>query len=331
MKQLRYDMKRKRKQSKEKFDAKLAHLKKEKERKLIEKYEIVPEELKQYAECKIFSKRKYEEIQVKYNEDSIIGDISLDTDERSILRLNPKFAVMQRLDSEQMEREIEIGFTKMRYEIKRRERRKLEEEVEYEGLNGKKRKVDTGEDNEKALLEDAKERQIYDPIDKIFDHSKKRVTDLQECAEVYLPKPVDEKYECEMEIIRNVILEEFNSYKEKIERNIERNNKKTGRNQAPEMNQEGINLSMNERKGLKKLQKRIQKGEIAIIKTDKSGKTTAISKEDYLKMGREANSSDKKVDRKERKNINPITLSFNENKNSFNILQRISIEIVLRI
>ena len=163
--------------------------------------------------------------------------------------------------------------------------------------------MDTGEDNEKALLEDAKERQIYDPIDKIFDHSKKRVTDLQECAEVYLPKPVDEKYECEMEIIRNVILEEFNSYKEKIERNIERNNKKTGRNQAPEMNQEGINLSMNERKGLKKLQKRIQKGEIAIIKTDKSGKTTAISKEDYLKMGREANSSDKKVDRKERKNI----------------------------
>ena len=42
-----------------------------------------------------------------------------------------------------------------------------------------------------------------------------RVTDLKECSEVFLPKARDEKIECKMEIIRNVIMEEFNAYKKK--------------------------------------------------------------------------------------------------------------------
>ena len=44
-------------------------------------------------------------------------------------------------------------------------------------------------------------------------------------------------------------------------------------------------------------------GEIAIIKKDKSGKSTAILKEDYLKMGKKSNAEDRKVSRKERKEI----------------------------
>ena len=46
-----------------------------------------------------------------------------------------------------------------------------------------------------------------------------------------------------------------------------------------------------------------KKREIAIIKSDKSGKLTAILKEDYLKMGNKSNAEDRKVSRKERKEI----------------------------
>ena len=139
--------------------------------------------------------------------------------------------------------------------------------------------------------------------EKTFDQSKRRVTDLKECSEVFLPKARDEKIECKMEIIRNVIMKQFNAYKKKIKTEIERRNEKKGENYPLEKDQNGNNLSRNEVRGLKKLQKRVKDGEIAIIKKDKSGKSTAILKEDYLKMGKKSNAEDRKVSRKERKEI----------------------------
>ena len=127
--------------------------------------------------------------------------------------MNPKFAVLQRLCSDKMENEIEIGFSKMRYEVERRAKMKKIEECEIEESNGKRRKVETDTDSKENLLDEAKERQVYDPLEKTLDMSKKRVTDLQECAEIVLPKPRNEKVECEMEIIRNIIMEEFEAYK----------------------------------------------------------------------------------------------------------------------
>ena len=48
-----------------------------------------------------------------------------------------------------------------------------------------------------------------------------------------------------MEIIRNVIMEEFNAYKRKIETEIERRNEKKGANYPLEKDQKGNNLSRN--------------------------------------------------------------------------------------
>ena len=75
-------------------------------------------------------------------------------------------------------------------------------------------------------------------------------------------------------MIRNMMLETFENYKKKGE--------KIGQN---------------------KLQKCINNGEICIIKTDKRGKIKTISKEDYLRMGNTSNAIDRKVSRKERKEI----------------------------
>ena len=68
-------------------------------------------------------------------------------------------------------------------------------------------------------------------------------------------------------------------------------------------NQEWCNLTSSEKRGLKKLRNRVKKGEIIIVKTDKSGKLMAMKKEDYLKFGIKGVGSDRKVDRNEAKKI----------------------------
>ena len=68
-------------------------------------------------------------------------------------------------------------------------------------------------------------------------------------------------------------------------------------------NQEWCNLTSSEKRGFKKLRNRVKKGEIVIIKTDKSGKLMAMKKEDYLKFGIKGVGGNRKVDRKEAKKI----------------------------
>ena len=48
---------------------------------------------------------------------------------------------------------------------------------------------------------------------------------------------------------------------------------------------------------------RIKKGELVIIKTDKSGKLMAMKKKDYLKFGIKGVGTDRKVNREKAKKI----------------------------
>ena len=77
------------------------------------------------------------------------------------------------------------------------------------------------------------------------------------------------------------------------------------------VNQEWSNLSKREKRGLNKLRKRINRGEIVVLKSDKSGRILAMRKEEYLDMGKKSNIKDKKLNRKEireiERNINDHT------------------------
>ena len=55
-------------------------------------------------------------------------------------------------------------------------------------LNKEPTSEEEKKDNEEE--EDAKSRQIYDPIERVFDPRKTRVPDLDECDRVTLPKPL---------------------------------------------------------------------------------------------------------------------------------------------
>ena len=48
----------------------------------------------------------------------LVGDIKLDEDELSILDLNPKFAILWKLEHIEVEQDIEICLAKIRYERK---------------------------------------------------------------------------------------------------------------------------------------------------------------------------------------------------------------------
>ena len=71
-----------------------------------------------------------------------------------------------------------------------------------------------------AVIADAKDRQVFNPIEKTLDMAKKRVTDLEENSKVSLPQPIDAKFESEMVVVRNTILKEFDNYKREMEEKL---------------------------------------------------------------------------------------------------------------
>ena len=62
-------------------------------------------------------------------------------------------------------------------------------------------------------------------------------------------------------------------------------------------------MTLKEKRGLNKLQKRIRKDEIVVVKTDKSGKLLVMKKEDYIRMGIKNNEEDREMTRKEVKEV----------------------------
>ena len=53
-----------------------------------------------------------------------IGNVEIDEDETAALSLHPNFAILKYLDEEEMERDIELGLTKIRLEKRNVEERK---------------------------------------------------------------------------------------------------------------------------------------------------------------------------------------------------------------
>ena len=316
VKYLRKEVRERRTELRKKYEIKIKHLYEIRQKEIKDKKKkIIPEEISYYRKCLIFNeerlREKIKEIEKEEQEDVCIGKVTLDADEKAVLRLNPKFAVTKYLDEEEIERDIELGEAKLRYEIrKQKDKRELEE---YEIGEERKKKIrKTGETSnqtniekeEKDDIEEARERLIFDPTEKEFDYSKRRTTDLKENTKVTLPKAGSPREEAELEMIRKVILDEFNKFKREKERSSntakarkevsEKRDKdkdkdikeeKIERKDRENRNQESENLTESERRGLNKLRKRIKNDELVILRTDKSGKLAAMNKEDYLKMG----------------------------------------------
>ena len=191
MRYLKQEAEKERREQTKKYRNKADHLEKRyREREESEKTMGMPPGMEGMKHLSVFNEEEYEKIEKEEIRIHKIGEIELTKEEELILKRNPKFSIPARLEEDTLSREMEKAYSLMRMEL-----RDEDEEVEE---NEKKQE----EKEQQRMEEEAKMRQVYDPLDKRYDEGKRRVTDLEECSRVTLPKPLSVKRETEIEMRR---------------------------------------------------------------------------------------------------------------------------------
>ena len=274
IKHLRIEANKASQEHSKKYDKKIEHLRKKFREDEQEKMRKLPKGLEEFASLRVFNEEEYEKMVTENYEVLVIGDLSIDEDERSALRLPPKFSIMEDLIKGGLEFDQETAFAKLRMELQR----ELDEDLQ-EGDD-----EEPGEQDEdlkmKADEEMARSRQTYDPVEGIYDGRKQRVTDLKECSKVHLPKPLPPQYEAALEMRRNAQNKIYNKY--------------VGEN-CNAKGEQRSNLTKSEKAGIKKLGKRRKNLELVIMDTDKSGRFVVASMEEYKRMGEDHTGKDSKI------------------------------------
>ena len=281
LRKLRKVGKRKKRELREKNNRKIEHLvKKQNEREeknKIWRMEGITTEVRELQETSAFREEKFDNISEEKTETCTVGGVEIDECEKELLKLHPKFAVRTKLDREQFELDLECGFAKLRWEIG-----KDEEEEKSSNVGEKADKEQRVESIEEEEMVTARNEMVFDPIEKEYDARKMKVTNLAENTRITLPKPLKPIHEAEIEIRRKEYIKVYEKYrKEETNRGV----------QEP-------NMTEKEEKGLKSIKKRVEEGDIVVIKTDKSSKLAVMNTEEYLDMGRGTRTKDRKVDRK---------------------------------
>ena len=242
-----------------KYKLKIDHLRKKFREDDLQKLKKLPKGLEEFSNLSVFDQEKFDKILTESYEVLIIGDLTIDDDERNALKLPPKFSVMEDLMKGGIEFDQETAFAKIRMEIQR----ELDEDLQGDDAD------EEDEDEEIRMKADevmAMARQPYDPVGGVYDDRKRRVTDLRECSKVTLPKPLPPQYEAAIEMRRNAQQKIYEKYREK-------NCNKNGEQKS--------NLTKSEKEGIKKLGKRRKNLEIVIMNTDKSSRFVITTMEEY--------------------------------------------------
>ena len=262
----------------EKYKNKIKHLRAKYRQTEEEKVEEIPEDLEEYSNLSVFNKQKYEELKVNKYDVQVIGEVELDDDERAVLSLHNKFSILENLRPGGLDGEQEASIAKLRMEKTK--------EDKYDGY--------TKEERQKDEELESEARMIYNPKTRIFDSRKRRVTDLKECTRVTLPKPLSPEDESKIEVRKRTQKEIYEKFR-KVNTN--------------ERGEQKSNLKKNELKGLKSLQSRIQKDEIIVLKTDKSGRFIVTTPDMYIEMGKEHTTKDREIDWPEMRKMEKIVSS----------------------
>ena len=235
-----------------------------------------PQSMMEFSHLSVFMEEKYDKIQTDIIEVPRIGEIHLSREEEAILRRSPKFAVLQNLQENTMKEDMERAYSLIRMELRDEEEDEKDTDTRIETHAEDKEKI------QKEKEEAARTRQVYNPIEKIYDERRRRVTDLAECSRVILPKPLSVTREAEIESRRNRHDRIYQKYREEY---------------CNARGEQENNITWEEKTGLKSLMMRISKGEILVMKTDKSGKMAVTTRDKYLEMGKVHVGEDKEVKR----------------------------------
>ena len=271
MKKLRSEANVKRREMKKIFEDKILHLKRKYRETEDEKIRKIPEALEEFDELSIFDPGKFEEIVTETYEVQTFGNVDLKENEKKILSVHPSFAVLGKLKPGGLEFEQETSKAKLRIQLGKEDEEKLDEEEEM-----------TEEEIRKMDEISAMSRQVFDPVGKIYDDRKRRVTDLKECSRVTLPRPLKPSEEANIEIRSNSQTKIYRDYREK---NVDKKD------------DQECNLTKEEKDGLESLLKKVSDRSIIIMKTDKSSRFVATTEEEYLKMGGQHTMKDRQIGR----------------------------------
>ena len=261
-----------------KYKEKIQHLKNKYRESMDDKVNKIPTGMEAFASLSIFNQEKFDKIKKETYKVTTLGDIEIDDDEECVMRLPPKFGILERLTREDFAFQQELCYTKIRMKIGQEIREEMQGELSQDQLASK----------EKSEEQDAKSRMIYDPENLTYNDHNRRVTDMDECSRVTLPKPLPIQEEAKIEIRREMHSKIFNDYVKEF---------------CNERGEQKSNLREEEQKGIKKLQKRVQEGKGVVMKTDKSGKMCICTREKYLELGMQHVAGDRVINREELRDI----------------------------
>jgi hypothetical protein len=222
-------------------------------------------------EYKVTDKELEEEMMKDVNKEVenyvVYDEIELDEDEKSYLRLGPKFREFDDINDEENEVETEIHCIKARMETRKREEVK-DEDGNYD------------EEERKKLDDEHKmSKRIFENEEKKLSLARQLVTDSKYNTRSFPPRMAEKKVEMKIQVQRDELILGMKRYK-KMEC--------IGRRQKE------VNLSDQEAKGKKKILVRVKNEEIIIGTTDKSGKFAVMKPEHYLKAA-EVHLKDKEI------------------------------------
>ena len=201
--------------------------------------------------------------------EDILGEgVVLDDDEWEVIKQPPKKAIYERLELMRMNMDAAEGNTKQRWS-----RQKEKETADLSELEKKQ---------EEEM--DIEGRQVYSKIENLMDYRRMRITDTGKHRRTYMAKELTVEEEAKLEVQRNMWMKVYREY---MEENCDK---------------DGI-LTEQQKRGLKKLSKRIKDGEIVVTKTDKSGRFFVSMMEDYREKGMVHVGRDREISRKEVKEI----------------------------
>ena len=193
----------------------------------------------------------------------VYDNVEVSTEEEEALKLHPKFTTYEEVDKTQLMTEIEKSFTKIRWERMSKERNN------EEGVAG----ASTSRRKDWKNIET-----------NTIDMRNMSSTDLPFNSRVYLPEGIDEITEMEMFMLKN-----------KLEATMEDYVKSHSNKQK--------NLTTEQKKGIRSLKQRRDRGEIVVFQTDKSMKMAVDSANNYIESMKTHVEKDEIISEKDHKEI----------------------------
>jgi hypothetical protein len=184
------------------------------------------------------------------------GGVGLSENEEKILSLPPKFAVYGKVIVTACEAQVEKGLAKLRWTVKREERNKQQQEQKQE-----RQQRQPQWQQQQQQQEDKEE--IFDP--ETLDLRWLKPTDLPFNKRVFLPEPLSNEREVAIQHLRD-----------KLSRVTEEYVRATGSTLRAQSN-----LTEAEKAGLKILKGRIRQGEFVVYQTNKSGRFSIDTVDNY--------------------------------------------------